>query len=1333
MKIRNSFSLFICGFSLILNISDAKKTICVKRQFDIENTAFYQRIEILNAVDCVERCIEAADSCRAVVYIEHLSKVKAKKNFCQFYNVNSEEKASNVRPLKTLEPTTTVFEILDVCPIEAAIHSRDFLSQLTPALKRVLDGLPGGRKKTTKIERELSFVVDDRHSNDRSLIFGHAERDDVGENRETYAVRPEYPFEGQKITGRKGTAIGKAVATDTDYTNDLNANGGDGGRPVERQPGNSITPLQSSSSSSGVIAVGNPKPISPVLVSHNGVPEPRGGASSAGGGYAQVSPSGYTGYSSIGTAGRLGQAIDCRNFPCDRPSVSSVPCMPLRFPTDPCIPLSASVERGAPYWSEWSNSGTCSVTCGSGVRQRSRSCSSGNDADCKGEPRKEEPCVLPECNVFGPWSSWSTCTASCNGGQKTRTRACRNGRDCVGPTEDIRDCNQEPCPHFSEWTVCIRPLIPIRFFQKWGECSTTCGQGIKRRIRECIPDRSCPPGPTSDHEICELKPCPEWGEFALVIQLIRSFKGPWQQWTKCSKSCGMGERTRHRECLNGLGDDCIGPHLDQMFCNYSPCPKWSNWSAWTPCSASCGEDGTRLRTRQCTYEGLPSHDCPGAAQDQTACQLGKCPYWESWTSWSSCSASCGHGQQKRTRECAPKGYGCTGGDQEIRFCQQAVCPYFDNWSEWSTCSASCGRGITERRRKCIKNDPLPGAVLPSEEELNAKFGVDSKNDGSKPEFEKEPEQLDDSISPTVDETGSLEANTESRNGDELGKNAEAKDTIKARLIERAQALKNTTGRENANGRSVRRPLLREHTLEVAQSSSSPFADRRRAPLKASMLALRDVPQNNGCSGDDSEKRECEIGPCCEWSSWSSWTNCNDPCSSGSRVRSRACQIQVTYAIPAPTPLMSFVQAHHDYIQNGVEWGGGIRRNKRQFYPQQANGAYATAPLFRSGMPFASPAVFIPGAPFGASNAQCDCPGKAVESEQCEGSRSPGCDNQFATSNRNRGENNRGNEGRLESGVARGLSELGNANDGETSGRGRAKNRGGVGASVEITDGKTDMGVHSSTSIRPQCSWGNWGAWNTCRGGCPNGTRARTRACKREEATEETYSTLRRFVRATDQCECDGENVKTEICRPKNCNTERDTPAICDNSGKGLLSETDEDPVLSCYWSEWNDWSECRRNLTKQRTRLCVGLKALLTDCKCNGSNTEEQNCELAPNKRPSAAVLEVSRSILQDHLERNGYKQTDERLANRQFDAPTVSVDDNADESFKLKELKDCSYLNWTEWQCDAPCGSEGKKRRTRTCPCMNCSGQGDAEETSTCLGDPCLSSTNTKKYPFFV
>ncbi|XP_066276185.1 cartilage intermediate layer protein 1-like isoform X2 [Branchiostoma lanceolatum] len=61
----------------------------------------------------------------------------------------------------------------------------------------------------------------------------------------------------------------------------------------------------------------------------------------------------------------------------------------------------------------------------------------------------------PEPDVDGSWvtwGSWASCDVTCGGGVKTRTRTCTNpepsggGADCVGDTEQTRDCNDFPCP-----------------------------------------------------------------------------------------------------------------------------------------------------------------------------------------------------------------------------------------------------------------------------------------------------------------------------------------------------------------------------------------------------------------------------------------------------------------------------------------------------------------------------------------------------------------------------------------------------------------------------------------------------------------------------------------------------------------------------------------------------------------------------------------------------------------------------------------------------------------------------------------------------------------------
>ena len=58
-------------------------------------------------------------------------------------------------------------------------------------------------------------------------------------------------------------------------------------------------------------------------------------------------------------------------------------------------------------------------------------------------------------SVNGMWSAWgeySTCTKTCGTGQKSRTRTCTNpapsggGSTCPGSTSEMTDCNISSCP-----------------------------------------------------------------------------------------------------------------------------------------------------------------------------------------------------------------------------------------------------------------------------------------------------------------------------------------------------------------------------------------------------------------------------------------------------------------------------------------------------------------------------------------------------------------------------------------------------------------------------------------------------------------------------------------------------------------------------------------------------------------------------------------------------------------------------------------------------------------------------------------------------------------------
>ncbi len=106
---------------------------------------------------------------------------------------------------------------------------------------------------------------------------------------------------------------------------------------------------------------------------------------------------------------------------------------------------------------------------------------------------------------------------------------------------------------------------------------------------------------------------------------------------------------------------------------------WAKWSSWGSCSVSCGGTGTRERLRLCTEtddENLSA--CPGSDRQIKNCST-PCPVngaWSQWSSWSSCSVTCGKGTLQRTRSCknpAPQygGQQCHGPDEQTETCIQS--------------------------------------------------------------------------------------------------------------------------------------------------------------------------------------------------------------------------------------------------------------------------------------------------------------------------------------------------------------------------------------------------------------------------------------------------------------------------------------------------------------------------------------------------------------------------------------------------------------------------------------------------------------------------------------
>ncbi|CAC5384313.1 HMCN [Mytilus coruscus] len=176
-------------------------------------------------------------------------------------------------------------------------------------------------------------------------------------------------------------------------------------------------------------------------------------------------------------------------------------CQQTNGPKGPDITVSIS------GWSTWTEWGNCDVACGTGQRERTRTCS----MSCVGDAVQRELCTV-DTKIDGAWSSWVTselCTRSCGDGLQKRIRSCNNpqqskcGADCPGENNDYISCSPSACPVDGGWSSWI----------SGGACPVTCGTGLQNRTRLCT--SPAPPnngascqGEQYDYISCTRSACP---------------------------------------------------------------------------------------------------------------------------------------------------------------------------------------------------------------------------------------------------------------------------------------------------------------------------------------------------------------------------------------------------------------------------------------------------------------------------------------------------------------------------------------------------------------------------------------------------------------------------------------------------------------------------------------------------------------------------------------------------------------------------------------------------------------------------------------------------------
>ncbi|XP_054232895.1 papilin isoform X8 [Homo sapiens] len=211
------------------------------------------------------------------------------------------------------------------------------------------------------------------------------------------------------------------------------------------------------------------------------------------------------------------------------------------------------------------------------------------------------------------WShgSWSDCSAECGGGHQSRLVFCTIDHEAYPDhmcqrqprPADRRSCNLHPCPETKRWKA-----------GPWAPCSASCGGGSQSRsvycissdgagIQEAVEEAECAglPGKPPAIQACNLQRCAAWSP---------------EPWGECSVSCGVGVRKRSVTCRGERGSllhtaACSledRPPLTEP-CVHEDCPLLSDqaWhvGTWGLCSKSCSS-GTRRRQVICAI-GPPSH------------------------------------------------------------------------------------------------------------------------------------------------------------------------------------------------------------------------------------------------------------------------------------------------------------------------------------------------------------------------------------------------------------------------------------------------------------------------------------------------------------------------------------------------------------------------------------------------------------------------------------------------------------------------------------------------------------------------------------------------------
>ncbi|KAJ8010539.1 hypothetical protein DPEC_G00076130 [Dallia pectoralis] len=342
--------------------------------------------------------------------------------------------------------------------------------------------------------------------------------------------------------------------------------------------------------------------------------------------------------------GECVQVSECRcGVPMGNGTLEISPAENVTMDCNTCVCVNGTLvctELPCPVYQPWGQWSACSVSCGGGERTRTRPCNYTDGGPTCAETVHTETCLLPPCPagcVLTEWSAWSECSASCGGGVSVRNKTIiqepqPGGQEC-SPLEQHTVCNTNSClpacPSDQVFSHCAG-ACPYSCEDLWpenqcvpGPCipGCTCPPGMVRNNGSCVFQDQCPcalqsllgtlnmtlderqeevTSGTVLHHLCNKCFC-QGGVFNCTEDPcdVDCEWGSWAEWSQCSVTCGLGQRTSRRVVFQHRqydGTECVGPAQRTAPCRGPDCscPNGERWArstseALSVCEKSCGE------------------------------------------------------------------------------------------------------------------------------------------------------------------------------------------------------------------------------------------------------------------------------------------------------------------------------------------------------------------------------------------------------------------------------------------------------------------------------------------------------------------------------------------------------------------------------------------------------------------------------------------------------------------------------------------------------------------------------------------------------------------------